>query len=141
MPDVPPGYPQLLGNQCLEPQVLEHLRALGFDIVPLVELTGTGDLDDAAVLGVARWHGRAVLTYDKNACDFDALDNSDSPGLLVVRDIGLDFERIARRVALALDAVGRDAIAGAVVVIEPGRVRLRNSAGRTIVRRFDEAPA
>ena len=123
--------PPLLANQCIEPQVLAHLGDLGFDVVPLVEITGTGDLDDDVVLRIAAYANRALLTYDKSAEDFEALDNPDSPGLIIVRNRIGSFESIAQRVATAFDSIDASDLPGSIVVIEPGRMRLRHSDGQT----------
>ena len=107
------------------------MRDLGLDIVPLVDITGTGDLDDDIVLSVAGYHNRTLLTYDKSAEDFEALDNPDSPGLIIVRNRTGSFENIAQRVVTALDSIDATDLTGSIAVIEPGRMRLRNSDGQT----------
>ena len=138
-PDPLANYPKLIGDQCIEPQVLECLQDRGIDIVPLVELTGTGDLDDADVLAVAHQCQRALLTYDKDATDFGALDNPKSPRLVVVRDRGTNFDSMARRIARALHTKDNDTVAGTVMVIEAGRTRVRDAGGHTVIDGFDNA--
>ena len=116
---------RFLVDNALSPVVARGLRALGYDAVHVRDL-GLAAASDPVVMGRARQDGRIVLSADTDFSALLARSRGRSPSLLLFRhgaerrpDLQVRLLReVLPRVADALEA-------GAVVTVEPLRVRVR----------------
>lgn len=95
---------RLYANENFALQVVEHLRALGHDVVTIQERGRANDaVDDAEVLRLAAAEHRAVLTYNRR--DFIRLhgQSADHAGI-VACSVDDDFAGQAGRIHAALGA-------------------------------------
>jgi len=116
---------KFLVDQNLSPTLATLLRTAGHDVVH----TGDIDLataDDHSIVSTAVQQGRVIVSADTDFGTVLAQSDAKSPSVLLLR---LRSPRRARQLAellLAnLDAVADDLDAGAIVVVEDERVRVR----------------
>lgn len=121
---------RFLANECVEAQVVAHLRESGVKIDPTLDFIHSGSYDPE-VLDLGRALRRPVITYDRNAFDFEALDDEESPGLIIVRCETIDFEFLADLIVRGLNRLDPAQVPGSVIVVEPTRIRLRDSDGES----------
>jgi hypothetical protein len=96
---------RLYSNENFPLPVVEHLRALGHDVVTIQE-TGQADqsLPDSAVLEFARRNQRALLTLNRRHFIRLHLENSEHAGI-VVCTFDPNFRRQAERIHMALSVL------------------------------------
>ena len=120
-----------MANECIEPPVVDSLRELGYDVMEVwdwLQLLSIGN-EDRDVMKVATDLNRIIVTYDKQATSFG---DDVGPGLVVSRHNPTDFDEVARYIDVSLRAVGLARVPGSLAIIEPGRVRGRDSSGGRI---------
>ncbi len=112
---------KLLLDSCVAKVVAEILRRDGHDIV----WAGEWDRDpgDEQILRVAAEEGRAVVTLDKDFGELAIVRRQRHCG--IVRLVDIRIAEQGPRAAIALRACERELAAGAIVTIEPGRIRIR----------------
>lgn len=105
--------------------MVELLARLGHDAVHVRDI-GLARSSDGVILVAARDDNRVVVSGDTDFGDLLASTNAASPSIVLLRRQGQ--RRAGEVVALLianLDAVSADLEAGAVVVLDAGRVRVR----------------
>ena len=116
---------RFLLDQNLSPLLVELLGRLGHDAVHVRQL-GMSRASDAEIMAAARDDNRVVVSGDTDFGELLARTNAPSPSLVLFRRQG---QRRAAELAALLDAnlqaVVADLDAGAVVVIDADRVRIR----------------
>ena len=116
---------RFLLDQNLSPLLVELLAHLGHDAVHVRQL-GMSRASDAEIMATARDDNRVVVSGDTDFGELLARTNAASPSLVLFRRQG---QRRAAELAALLDAnlnaVVADLDAGAVVVIDADRVRIR----------------
>lgn len=116
---------RFLLDQNLSPLLVEILARLGHDAVHVRQL-GMSRASDAEIMATARDDNRVVVSGDTDFGELLARTNAASPSLVLFRRQG---QRRAAELAALLDAnlqaVVADLDAGAVVVIDADRVRIR----------------
>jgi predicted nuclease of predicted toxin-antitoxin system len=113
---------RFLADENISRLVIERLRAMGFDVASVATMSpGASDND---VLAAARSEGRILITEDR---DFGELVVRQRPGVHGVVLLELDRLSNAAEADLVRTVVSANAdkLAGNLVVIEPGRVRVR----------------
>ena len=117
--------PPLLANECLGPEEVASLRALGYDVDEVWNWVALGHgREDPDVLAIGRRLGRVVVTYDTKGRSFD--EGGDPGAGLVICRYAPEPPRVGAYVDVSLRAVGLDTVPGSHLVIEPGRVRVIN---------------
>lgn len=116
---------RFLLDQNQSPLLVELLTRLGHDVVHVRQL-GMSRASDADLMATARDDNRVVVSGDTDFGELLARTNAGSPSLVLFRRQG---QRRAAELAALLDAnlqaVVADLDAGAVVVIDADRVRIR----------------
>ena len=116
---------RFLLDQNLSPLLVEILARLGHEAVHVRQL-GMSRASDAEIMATARDDNRVVVSGDTDFGELLARTNAASPSLVLFRRQG---QRRAAELAALLDAnlqaVVADLDAGAVVVIDADRVRIR----------------
>ncbi len=117
---------RFLVDNALSPEVAKRLSQAGHDAVHVRDL-GLGDAKDPVILDRAAAEDRIVLSADTDFGTLLALRQASKPSVLLFR--GATPRRPADRVALLLanlPQVEADLRAGAIVIIEPARIRTRS---------------
>ena len=113
---------RFLADENVSRHVIESLRAAGFDVMS-ISATRAGASDDE-VLAVADREDRILITEDR---DFGELVVRQRLGVRGVMLLELDRLSNVAEAALVTDVatVHADKLVGNLVVVEPGRVRVR----------------
>jgi predicted nuclease of predicted toxin-antitoxin system len=113
---------RFLADENISRLVIERLRAAGFDVTS-VAATNPG-ASDSHVLALARAEGRILITEDR---DFGELVIRQRLGVHGV--VLLELDRVSNPaeadLVTAVFTANAGKLAGNLVVIEPGRVRIR----------------
>jgi len=116
---------KFLVDQNLSPTLAELLRTAGHDVVH----TGDIDLataDDHSIVTTATRQDRVIVSADTDFGTLLAQSGASSPSVLLLRLRSPRRARLLADLLLAnLDAVADDLDAGAIVVVEDERVRVR----------------
>lgn len=89
----------------------------------------TEDPGDEAILAIAHDHGRVLVTLDKDFGELAIVRGQAHSG--IVRLVGVAARRQAGVIDLIVRQYGPSLTAGAIVTVEPNRVRIRRPAGET----------
>ncbi len=104
---------------------IRALREHGHDAVHLQE-AGLGRLPDRAIMEKARQENRVVLTFDLDFGDLLAAGLLDTPSVLVFRLHNQTPSSVTPRLLAVLSETQRELEAGAVVIVEEARYRIRH---------------
>lgn len=99
---------------------LETVRGAGHDVV---WAGGSPDPGDEELLAVAVREGRVLVTLDKDFGELAVVRGTKHCG--IIRLVGFAAHRQGPTCVAALDRYGAELAAGALVTVEPGRVRVR----------------
>ena len=116
---------RFLVDNALSPRLAEGLRAAGHDAVHVRDL-GLAAAADTEILALAADQDRMVVSEDTDFGTLLALRSESKPSFILFRHQPDRTASALLELLLAtLPEVGADVVAGAVVVIEPRRVRVR----------------
>lgn len=116
---------KFLVDNALSPNLAVGLRAAGHDVVHLRDI-GLASASDAEVFQIALADSRVIVSEDTDFGTLLALRNAVKPSVLLFR--GIQDRSAANLLSLLqtnIAAVTGDLDAGAVVVIENTRIRIR----------------
>lgn len=114
---------KLLLDSCMAQMVAEALRRESHDVVWAGDWNR--DPGDDEILRVAAGEGRVLLTLDKDFGELAIVRQQRHCG--IVRLVDIRVAEQGSRVAIALKAYAHELAAGAIVTIEPGRIRIRSA--------------
>ena len=103
---------------------VEALRARGHDVKHLRE-EGLHKLPDAQILEKARNELRTVIAFDLDFGDLLAAGGQDGPSVVILRLADQTPRSVNARLVAALEQCNAELAAGAVVIVEETRCRLR----------------
>lgn len=104
------------------------LRAASYQALDVRD-TALPDLTDAATFAFARAHGHTLLTTDRGYTNTLRYALGTHAGIVVVRlPIDLAAPHVAQPVLNGLGALVGQSLAGVLLVIEPGRLRLSRAS-------------
>lgn len=116
---------RLLLDQNLSPALAEELVASGHDAIHVRSL-GLSTANDVAIFDAADAESRVVVSADTDFGELLARTNAASPSVLLLRR--QDHRRaaeVAELLLLNLPAVTEELEAGAIVVLDDDRIRVR----------------
>jgi predicted nuclease of predicted toxin-antitoxin system len=116
---------KLLLDQGLPRSAVSLLREVGIDAVHVEEI-GCSTADDAAILQKGREEGRIVVTLDADFLALLALSGATAPSVIRIRLEGLYGRKAADLIRTVLADCSEELAKGAVVTVQPGRMRIRH---------------
>lgn len=122
---------KLLADENVDGAVVERLRGEGYDVAYVADLDR--GITDENVVTWARDAGRVLLTEDTDFGELVVHHGYESPGVVLARLGGLSLPRKGEEISRALRDHA-EALAGnpaALVVVDPGRVRVHQPQGET----------
>ena len=96
----------------------------GIEAVHWSEL-GPGDAPDVEIMAFAGTHGHVVRTHDLDFSAILAATHGDKPSVVQVRSEDVSPEAIGAAVVAALRQSAGDLAEGALLTVEPNRMRVR----------------
>lgn len=116
---------RLLVDNALSPRVAAALAGDGHDVVHVRD-RGLHAASDVELLELAREEGRVIVSADSDFGTLLALRDAQRPSFLLWRSRDRpSLEKQARAIASVIDQCRDDLDAGAVVVIDDERIRVR----------------
>jgi predicted nuclease of predicted toxin-antitoxin system len=115
---------RLLVDMNLSPRWVELMVASGIEAVHWSTL-GAVDATDAAIMTLARNKGYVVLTHDLDFSAILATTCGSKPSVVQIRSGDVSPEGIGSMVIGALRQMAAELEQGALLTIDPGRMRLR----------------
>ena len=115
---------QLVIDMNLSPAWIAELAAHGWSAVHW-STVGDPSADDAMIMAWARANGRVVFTHDLDFGTMLALTHATGPSVLQIRSQNILPEDIGPMVIAALRKHDADLAAGALVVVDPKKSRIR----------------
>jgi predicted nuclease of predicted toxin-antitoxin system len=115
---------RFLADACVAVRVAAWLREQGHDAVHVREL-GLQHLADPEVFALAAREQRVVLTFDLDFGEIVALSGRRGSGVVVMRLRDTTTRHVVARLQDVLAAVSDALAAGAIVVVEKSRHRVR----------------
>ena len=115
---------KLLLDQGLPRSAAKLLREEGIDTVHVSEI-GYSTADDAAILQKGREEERIVITFDADFHALLALSRATTPSVIRIRIEGLYGKKAAGLIQQVLARCAEDLAQGAVVTVQPNRIRVR----------------
>lgn len=115
----------------LSPAWVVLLVAKGYNAVRWTAV-GANTASDEEIMAYATAHGYAVLTHDQDFSTLLALSRKGKPSVVLLRLSSLRVEGVGDRVLKTVKTVAKDIEAGAIVVIEDSRVRVRSLPMRDV---------
>jgi predicted nuclease of predicted toxin-antitoxin system len=113
---------KLVADECIPLPVVEHLRAVGHEVIWIRDLAAGAP--DPAVLERALLLEAPLLTEDLDFGELVFRDQFGSAGVIILRMSGLSNASKAHTLASALRDHEAQLI-GALTVISPGQIRIR----------------
>ena len=115
---------KLVVDMNLSPQWVTGLAAAGFEAAHWSSI-GAPDAPDSAIMDHARLHDCVVLTNDLDFSAILAVTHAHKPSVVQIRADDLRFASIGAQVIRALNQMGDELAAGALINIDPSRTRIR----------------
>jgi predicted nuclease of predicted toxin-antitoxin system len=115
---------KLLLDQGLPRSAARLLREAGIDTVHVGEI-GCSMADDAVILQRGRDEDRVVITLDADFHALLAFSRATTPSVIRIRIEGLYGQKAADLIQAVLARCAEDVKHGAVVTVQPGRIRIR----------------
>lgn len=114
--------PAFLADECFSGFIVRALQDAGFDVVRSIDIMPGAD--DRAVLDLAVREGRVLLTEDTDFGELTMRLGLPAVGIVRIELMALKRAARAERAVAALRQLGEQ-VHGALVSIEPARIRLR----------------
>ena len=115
---------KLLLDQDVPRRAATLLREAGVDAVHASE-AGLSSADDAEIVAWCRVRGAVAVTLDADLHALIALSGQTTPSTIRMRVQGLKGPEMARILSNVLESRGDALAAGALITVQPGRLRVR----------------
>jgi predicted nuclease of predicted toxin-antitoxin system len=104
--------------------VVTHLRSIGHDVVHLRDI-GMQRMPDDEVFALAAREQRIILTFDLDFAKLAAAAGMQWPSIVIFRLNDTRVTQLIERLTRALAVATPDLVAGAIVVVDDARIRVR----------------
>jgi predicted nuclease of predicted toxin-antitoxin system len=104
--------------------VVTHLRAIGHDVIHLRDI-GMQRTPDDEIFAMAARDKPTILTFDLDFAKIAAAAGLQWPSLVIFRLSDTRVPQLIERLTRALSAASPDLAAGAIVVVDDARIRVR----------------
>ncbi len=115
---------RVLADAAVALSTIDALRTHGHDVVHVRDL-GLQRADDAVILARAKLDGRVVATFDLDFGDLMAAGGDILPSVVIMRLNDQSAPNATTRLLNSLETCKTDLDAGAVVIVEESRNRVR----------------
>jgi predicted nuclease of predicted toxin-antitoxin system len=115
---------KLLVDMNLSPRWLGTLAGAGFEAAHWSTL-GAGNAPDVEIMAYARANGYVVLTHDLDFGAILAATHGEKPSVVQIRADDVSPDAIGRQIVAALRQMALELEEGALLTVDPTRVRLR----------------
>jgi predicted nuclease of predicted toxin-antitoxin system len=115
---------KVLLDSCVWGPAANEIRAAKHDVKRVEDWPA--DPGDEAILSIASQESRVLVTLDKDFGELAIV--RDLPHAGIIRLVGIQAIRQATACLAVLDRYGDELTSGAIVTVEPGRVRVRASS-------------
>jgi predicted nuclease of predicted toxin-antitoxin system len=112
---------KLLLDTCISPRTRDQLAAAGHDVIWVGDRAV--DPGDEAILEEARRSSRILITLDKDFGELAVIFGHEHAG--IVRLVDIPIHQQANICSRTIERYCRDLEKGALVTVDPGRVRVR----------------
>jgi predicted nuclease of predicted toxin-antitoxin system len=116
---------KFLADMGISPRSTAFLRSQGHDAIHLHDAS-LDRLSDASILSKALDEGRVVLTHDLDFSDLVAASRARLPSVVTFRLRNMSADHVNRYLQLILADYQERLIAGAVISITEGQIRVRS---------------
>jgi predicted nuclease of predicted toxin-antitoxin system len=114
---------KLVVDMNLSPRWVSFLNQAGFEAVHWNDV-GACDAPDSVIMAYANANRSVVLTHDLDFGSILAATQGTSPSVVQIRSDDVDLNLIGHRVVAALRQMEQELSDGALVTVDPKRVRL-----------------
>ncbi len=111
-------------DENLSRHLKDPLGTLGFDSLTAAD-EGLLSRPDEEIAAAARQEGRMLLSLDLDFANVVRFPPGSHPGIVVFRPATLGPGEVSRTVVSFLREQNMDALRGCLVIVEPGRIRVR----------------
>ena len=115
---------RILADMHISPETVRFLREIGHDVVRVNEVL-PATASDWEIVETARNSKRVILTQDLDFSELIAISEKTQPSLLSLRLVSSRVEYVNNILAKVLPGIVEDAMKGAIISIEDGRIRIR----------------
>lgn len=124
---------KFITNECIEKPVYEFLGTKGLDLISVIDLGLSGELDPQ-VFERASASDRIVITYDKSGFRPNRLNSN--TGVILLREYPSAFKERADFIQFIIQKLGEDRLYGYINVVEHKRIRCRDIQGNNSIIPF-----
>ena len=121
---------RLLVDANLPPRLARLLRERGYEASHVGEI-GLGIAGDQEILQCAREQGWIVVTFDLDFAELAAASSGRPASVILLRLRSARLDKVLGRLVTTLVAAGDVLQAGAVVVVEEARLRVRHTTSES----------
>jgi predicted nuclease of predicted toxin-antitoxin system len=115
---------KVLVDMNLSPRWTRFLADAGLEAVHWSDL-GAGDAPDAEIMAFAKAHDYVVFTHDLDFSAILAATHGEKPSVVQLRSEDVSPEAVGQAVVAAVRQTADDLARGALLTVEPSRMRLR----------------
>jgi predicted nuclease of predicted toxin-antitoxin system len=110
-------------DENLPPNLRDRLQQDGYEVATVADqhLGGAGD---QTIAEACRAERRCLITADQGFAQILAYPPEEYAGIIVLRHPRPNLDRLAALVELVAVALRREAVAGRLWIVEPGRIRI-----------------
>lgn len=115
---------KLLVDMNLSPRWIRFLSEAGFEAIHWSEI-GPAHAQDTEIMAYAAANSATVLTHDLDFSAILAATQGRKPSIVLIRALDVRPETVGRAVVDALRQMANELEHGALLAVEPSRIRLR----------------
>jgi predicted nuclease of predicted toxin-antitoxin system len=115
---------KLLLDMNMSPALAEYLREAGHDAIHW-SAVGAVTATDPTISAYAATAGHVVVTHDLDFGALTARGNSGAPSIIQISADDLSVAQLGVKLLAVIEDVGPELLTGALVTIDPVRVRIR----------------